>query len=398
MKKFSKIVSMVLALVLVCSLLPISALAASVPATPLTPATPTDTYRSKVTLVAYCYAGNLGSATITINVPTMFGANAFGQFITAYGQIFEYAGGVYPVFPDNADHIVYLPYIAHTHEYRNGYDRHNHWEACRCGSTLNFAKHVDPAKDEDGVCTCGYKFSNNAKLSTLWLENMTLSPRFNKDTTEYEAEVFTYKPVDSTSISVNPNDAMATVELPKDLRIHEGMNVFEVKVTAEDTKTTETYVVYASLPSKVDGILVSNTGNLEDGFTTYLEPKATMNRATASLTLPKALGEKIAIQADSVESKQVVIEPIYSKWSIKIVELTVPAEVLEMIGETKADLVIKTFSGNIEIPNAEATALAKEGENIVITLDKTEGDPVLTIKANDKEVKNDKIKVTAAEK
>jgi len=400
MKKSVKLMSVLLALVLVFSLLPVTALAttAAIPSTPLTPATPTDTYRSKVTVIAYCYAGTLGSATATINVPTMFSGNTFGQFITAYGKVFEYAGGVYPVYPDNADHTVYLPYIEHSHEYRNGYDRENHWEACRCGSTLSFGPHVDPAKDDDSICTCGYKFSNNADLSTLWLKNMNLEPRFHKDTTEYQAEVYTYKPVDSTSISVNPNDGKATVELPKDTSIHEGMNIFEIKVTAEDTKTTQTYVVYASLPSKVDGVLVSNTGNLKDGFVTTLEPKTTVRRTTASMTVPKNMGDAIATQVESVDSKQIVMEPIYSKWSIKVVEVSIPAEVLEQLGELDVELVIKTFSGNIVVPSAEMKNLAKEGENILFKLDKTEGDPVLTITADEKEVKNDNVKLEAPEK
>lgn len=350
---------------------------------------------SSMTTVLYAY-----DATFKITKDTAIDSSIFGYFPTVSGRVFEFAGvSQTEVKNDGGTHHVQCYYIPHTHSYRIGYNRTHHWEACRCGSTLMYETHVDPAKDEDSICTCGYKFSSDASLVTLNLSGMVFKDRFNKEQTEYVADVHTYKPITSTEIKYRTNDIYATVEAPATAAIEEGMNVIEVKVTAEDKKTTRTYTVFASLGSKVEGILIGNTATIDGDRATVINHQAATKRSTATFAISDAMGEKIALQAKSNESKRVIIEPIYSKWAIKTVNVPMSAGVLKQLSETDAELVIKTFCGNIVVPNAEMENLAKEGEQLVISLVKGEnGDASIHVSADEQEVKSANVTLEPAEK
>ena len=128
---------------------------------------------------------------------------------------------------------------AHLHEFEWTVNRDGHFYSCKCGSKHNFAEHTMGA---DGKCLCGYTFMDNADLTVLWMSGIKLSPSFKKDKTEYEGKLLV-KDLEETKISAFPFDAKATVELPEDLTLKTGKNVFEVKVTAEDGKTSKTYTV-----------------------------------------------------------------------------------------------------------------------------------------------------------
>lgn len=128
---------------------------------------------------------------------------------------------------------------AHIHEYEWTVNRDGHCYRCACGAKKQFARHTDSG---DGTCQCGYKFMTNADLTVLWMRGIKLSPAFKKDVTEYEGTL-TMQDLEETRISVFSFDAKATVELPEDLTLKEGTNTFQIKVTAEDGKTTKTYTV-----------------------------------------------------------------------------------------------------------------------------------------------------------
>lgn len=128
---------------------------------------------------------------------------------------------------------------AHIHAYEWFSNRDGHGYRCSCGAKRSFSKHTDSG---DGTCQCGYKFMTNADLTVLWMRGIKLSPYFKKDVTEYEGTL-TMKDLDETWISAFSFDAKATIELPEDLTLKDGTNTFQIKVTAEDGKTTKTYTV-----------------------------------------------------------------------------------------------------------------------------------------------------------
>lgn len=123
------------------------------------------------------------------------------------------------------------------------YNTKYHWKECACGAKFNVEHHVDPTKTTDDTCECGYHFSDNADLVTLWVKGCPVIPDFDKEKTDYTLTAYTYKDVKSVKISTRTFDSQATVELPEDLTLKTGTNTFPVKVTAENQKVTKTYTL-----------------------------------------------------------------------------------------------------------------------------------------------------------
>lgn len=143
-------------------------------------------------------------------------------------------------------------YVPHDHEY-NGYGSNPtyHWLECACGCKLNVEYHVDPLNTDDDYCFCGYHFSDNADLVTLWLQDCETLKNFRKDVFEYETNAFTYKDVKEIKrIATRTFDSEATVELPEDLTLQEGENKIEIKVIAENKKVSQTYTVIVNKEAK----------------------------------------------------------------------------------------------------------------------------------------------------
>lgn len=129
------------------------------------------------------------------------------------------------------------------HAYRWERNAKYHWLYCPCGCKISMAPHVDPLETEDDICICGLKFSDNTDLVTLWVKNCPPIKNFNKNTTEYTLNAYTYKDVKEIEISTRTFDDFATVELPEDLTLKEGENTFEIKVIAPNKKATKTYTL-----------------------------------------------------------------------------------------------------------------------------------------------------------
>ena len=250
-------------------------------------------------------------------------------------------------------------YKSHSHKYRFGYGRIYHWNICACGATTKEVRHVNPATDSDKICTCGYKFSNNAQLTTLWLTNMTLSPKFNKETTDYIGTVRTYQKVNSTKITAKPFDALATVVLPENKEIHDGYNKYEIHVTAEDKTTTQVYTVIAVKPVKVEQSYIGF-----DGTAVSATLRAPAKKKIATATVSQAVMDKILEMAVEEKAPSIALVTEFSKWSVNQVEIPMSADYLKAITEkTEASLIIKTpYESTLTIPRDQLLTLA-EGEN-----------------------------------
>lgn len=218
--KLTRMFSLVLALVLLVSALPMAACAVTM------------TGYNKATHIQQAGSGGFVSGYNFDN----------GKVITdpdgkiTYSNVPGYVVGDFVTKVSGVDGT----YIAaHVHEYEWTVTRDGHCYRCACGAKKDYSKHTDSG---DGTCQCGYKFMTNADLTVLWMRGVKLSPAFKKDVTEYEGTL-TMKDLEETWISVFSFDAKATVELPEDLTLKEGTNTFQIKVTAEDGKTTKTYTV-----------------------------------------------------------------------------------------------------------------------------------------------------------
>lgn len=129
------------------------------------------------------------------------------------------------------------------HKYGVQFNTKYHWLGCPCGCKISMERHIDPKDAPNDTCTCGYRFSDNCDLVTLWFGGCEEIKDFNKNTTEYTLKAYTYKDFKEVKISAHTFDSEATVELPEDLTLKEGTNVFPVKVIAENQKNTKTYTV-----------------------------------------------------------------------------------------------------------------------------------------------------------
>ena len=134
----------------------------------------------------------------------------------------------------------------------NGYGSNTkyHWLQCACGCKISMEPHVDPKDAPNDYCICGYHFSDNADLVTLWVNGCPPIDNFNKNKTEYKLNAYTYKDVKKIKISTRSFDSEATVELPEDLTLKEGENKFDVKVTSENQKVTKTYTLIITKEAK----------------------------------------------------------------------------------------------------------------------------------------------------
>ena len=83
--------------------------------------------------------------------------------------------------------------------------------------------------------------SSDATLSSLKIPNATISPKFDKNTTEYKTTI-----QDITEITVNAiaSDSSANIMISDNYKaLKKGDNEIKISVTAEDGKTTKVYVV-----------------------------------------------------------------------------------------------------------------------------------------------------------
>ena len=151
---------------------------------------------------------------------------------------------------DDDDGEVYLPHSYEDKIIGYGCDTKYHWKQCSCGCKIGMERHVDPKDTSDDTCICGYHFSDNADLVTLWVKGCPGIKYFDKNKTEYELDAYTYKDVKEIKISTRTHDSEATVELPEDLTLKEGENKFEVKVHAENQKVTKVYTLIINKEAK----------------------------------------------------------------------------------------------------------------------------------------------------
>lgn len=86
--------------------------------------------------------------------------------------------------------------------------------------------------------------STDATLSSLTLEGYTLTPEFKKDVYEYTATV--PSTINNVKIDAKANESHATLTGTGEYEVTEGMNTFEVAVTAENGKTL-TYKVIVNV-------------------------------------------------------------------------------------------------------------------------------------------------------
>lgn len=391
-----RIICLLLVFVLALSLFPVFALASETPTEAVTEAPPESTAAPETPTTA---PTEPEVKTYTVKVKVMVGTKTLYTYnvkvgdkpVTLKDKVYleykdkYYKYSVYKV-SGKKTHIVKIPaydgttawekkwgntisvvYTTHKHSYKPGYNRIYHWSICDCGKTTNEIRHVDPATDADKICTCGYKFNNNAQITTLWFTDMNLSPRFSKDIYEYTAETVTWKDVTQTAINAKTFDALAKIQLPEDLTVKDGANKFEILVTAEDKTTTQVYTIIAIKPVKVDNILIGT-----DMTTVSADLKVRIRNQCANAALTDAAAAKMVEIAAADTAQQLALCPDFSQWGPPKTEITLTGTQLKVFAEqSTADLLVKTpWENTLIIPHAELAALAEGHETVILRVNK----------------------------
>lgn len=212
-----KLISLLLALILVCSLLPLSTMAAT-------------------TVEQFWVKDENGTWHEVVDgivVPSLVDPDMIALLDKGWDEYLESLED-----DENFEHD-----IPWEHDLGWNFNTKYHWKECACGARFGEELHVDPLSTDDNYCICGYHFSDNADLVTLWINGCPGIKNFDKNTTEYKLNAYTYKDVKQIKISTRTHDSEATVELPDDLTLKDGENKFEIKVTSESQKVTKTYTV-----------------------------------------------------------------------------------------------------------------------------------------------------------
>ena len=106
-------------------------------------------------------------------------------------------------------------------------------------------------------------FSSDATLSSLKIPNATISPKFDKNVTEYETTI-----QDITEITVNAvaSDSNAKIMISENYKsLQKGENEIKITVTAEDGKSTKTYIIKVTLKlTPTEEELLKANANLKD--------------------------------------------------------------------------------------------------------------------------------------
>lgn len=139
------------------------------------------------------------------------------------------------------DYII-TDYTIHDHTYGWEISRDGHFLGCYCGLRKGDIIPHDAYKDAvDGRCVCGYKYMDDATLNVLWISGVKLDKPFKPGTTEYKATLLD-KDTKAVNISAFTTDAKAGLEVSGDMILKSGTNTITLKVTAE-TGTENTYTV-----------------------------------------------------------------------------------------------------------------------------------------------------------
>ena len=146
--------------------------------------------------------------------------------------------------------------------------------------------------------------SSDANLSSLKIPNATISPKFDKNVTDYTTTIQDITEVTVNAISSDPNSKISISDNYKNLQ--KGDNEIKITVTAEDGKTSKTYKIKVTLKmTPTDEELLKANSNLDNikikGFN--LDFAKELKKYT--LIVPYKI-TKLDIDADAENPKSIV--------------------------------------------------------------------------------------------
>ena len=213
--------------------------------------------------------------------------------------------------------------------------------------------------------------SSDASLSALNISKGTLSPAFDKDTTEYTVDVD--NDVDSLTISATPNDSKASITGDGNKSLSVGANRLEVKVVAEDGTTSRSYIINVNRKSSSDEGGETNPGG--EGETPDPTPVDTRSSDNTLKSLSVSKGNLYP-----------AFDSASTTYSIEVDNDVTSIDVSAIANDEKADVSI---SGNTNL---------REGMNTITIKVTAENESVKTYTINVNRKKSDNTKATETTK
>lgn len=133
--------------------------------------------------------------------------------------------------------------------------------------------------------------SNNAYLKEFRVDIPGITPDFNKNTFNYALTV--EESVNNLNVTAVPEDSKASVSISGNTNLNLGENTINVKVTAEDKKTTKTYTINVT---KVQDVQKSNAF-LQNIIVTDLEMSPSFSKEIFEYDLGCVTLDKITLSA-----------------------------------------------------------------------------------------------------
>lgn len=133
--------------------------------------------------------------------------------------------------------------------------------------------------------------SNNAYLKEFRVDIPGITPDFNKNTFNYALTV--EESVNNLNVTAVPEDSKASVSISGNTNLNLGENTINVKVTAEDKKTTKTYTINVT---KVQDVQKSNAF-LQNIIVTDIEMSPSFSKEIFEYDLGSVTLDRITLSA-----------------------------------------------------------------------------------------------------
>ncbi len=214
--------------------------------------------------------------------------------------------------------------------------------------------------------------SKNANLKELHLDIEGLSPSFNKNVTNYSIII----PENKDSISVNaiPENNNSKVEITGNTNLKNGLNKINIKVIAQDNKTTKNYVINATKTNNPDSANAKLENLAIENVT--LEPEFNENTMQYNVSVGSNVETLNILAVPQIQEANFQIEGNEKlEFGENIITITVTA----VDGVTKEQYIIKAYKKTVEEEENEIALLNAEMQQAMQEEAQQKSEPKLKI-------------------
>lgn len=221
------------------------------------------------------------------------------------------------------------------------------------GGTTNKPSGGTTNKPSTGTNNNTSSVSKNANLKELHLDVEGLSPRFNKNTTNYSIVVGDN--VDSIAVNAIAEDSNASVNVTGNTGLAVGVNKINIKVTAPDKKTTKTYTINVTKTANPD-LANASLENLAIENVT-LTPEFSADIFEYSAKVGSTIDILNILAVPQIEGANVTIQ---GNENLQFGENIITISMVAKDGVTKKDYIINVYKKTVEEEEQEARATSIE--------------------------------------